>query len=245
MQNWIQILIILLAIGGPVLGRALQAIDKKQKARQRQKDQEAREFEALRTGRNTTEVQTRAPRATRQARTGNAARPISTDAAAPTATARNATQRMQELARKRQQQLEELRRRQRAAQHQAEGQTAQSGQSLPPKPDRPVNRPQAGQSARPTAKPARRPRPQVQAAQSRPLSQTKPPTNTLGPSSIHELAIDQHILHPATEAPGAAAAPVKLLGKQMSAEDWRRFIVARELLEPPLALRKGHGGSPL
>lgn len=241
MGNWIQILIILLAIGGPVLGRALQAIDKKQKARQRQKDQEARELEALRTGRNTTEVQSRAPRATRQARTGNAARTISTDAAAPTATARNATQRMQELARKRQQQLEELRRRQRAAQHQAEGQTAQSGQSLPPK----TGRPQAGQPVRPTAKPARRPRPQVQAAQSRPLSQTMPPTNTLGPSSIHELAIDQHVLHPATEASRAAAAPVKLLGKRMSAEDWRRFIVARELLDPPLALRKGHGGSPL
>jgi len=237
----IQILIILLAIGGPVLGRALQAIDKKQKARQRQKDQEARELEALRTGRNTTEVQSRAPRATRQARTGNAARTISTDAAAPTATARNATQRMQELARKRQQQLEELRRRQRAAQQQAAGQTAQSGQALPPT----ANRPQAGQPVRPKAKPARRPRPQVQAAQTRPLSQTKPPTNTLGPSSIHELAIDQHVLHPATEAPRAAAAPVKLLGKRMSAEDWRRFIVARELLEPPLALRKGYGGSPL
>ena len=245
MGNWIQILIILLAVGGPVLGRALQAIDKKQKARQRQKDIEARELEALRTGRSTTEVQTLSTQATRPARAGNAPRPAPAGSAGPTATARNATQRMQELARKRQQQLEELRRRQRAAQQQAAGQTAQSGEPLPQKPGRPANRPQAGQAPRPTAKAPRRPRPEVQAARTRPLSQTKPPTNTLGPSSIHELAIDQHILHPATEAPPAAAAPVKLLGKQMSPEDWRRFIVARELLEPPLALRKGYGGSPV
>jgi len=77
------------------------------------------------------------------------------------------------------------------------------------------------------------------------LSQTPPRSPTPRKSSIHELEINEHVLHPATEAPPAAVAPVAILGKQMTAEDWRRFIVARELLDPPLALREGHGGSSL
>ena len=237
MGNWFQILIIVLAVGGPVLGRVLQAIDKKQKARQKQKDLEARQLEALRTGRVSTETLPTAPRPGGQARPGRTVPTASTGSA----TARNATQRMQELAQKRQQQLEELRRRQRAAQQQAAGQTARSGPA--PTASRPANLPQAGQTGRPTAKPPRRAKPDPRMAQSRPLSQNAPPVSSLGPSSIQELMVDERVLHPSTEAPPSSASPVKLLGKRMSAEDWRRFIVTRELLDPPLALRRGFGGS--
>ncbi|MDQ7013110.1 MAG: hypothetical protein Q9O74_04355 [Planctomycetota bacterium] len=239
MGNWFNLVIILVAVGGPVLGRVMQEVDKKRKARQKQKDAEARELEALRTGRVSTEVRAGAispPRASTQPRRTQSARTLPTSPTTPAA--RNATQRMQELARKRQEQLNELRRRQQAARQRAAGK--------PPTPaGQPASRQRTAQP-RPTAAPAQKHAPLAQKSSGLRLRNQSPShTSTPRESSIHELSVSDRVLHPTTESAHAAAKPVKLLGKPMTPAEWRRFIVARELLDPPLALRQNQSGSPL
>ena len=258
MQSWVQIIIVVLAIGGPLLGRLLQTLEKQRKQRLVQRALEVQRHETLRTG-----VVAR-PRAT--------ASPT-----APTPAAPSATQRMQELARKRQQQLDELRRRQQSAR-----QTQGRSQQLPPAHTQGGSKPQG---PRPTGQPAYVPTVRS-SSQSNPLPPPRTPARTpagvpvrtparapqqvsrsrnpaLMPqpvrpaarpprivprteesdtpaTSIHELQIDPHVQHPCTEA---SVAPVEILGKTMDATDWRRFIIARELLDPPLALRQPGEGS--
>ncbi len=52
----------------------------------------------------------------------------------------------------------------------------------------------------------------------------------------HDLPIHTH---------ARTVAPVTLMGKTMTAQDWRRAIIARELLLPPLALRRPDEGGLL
>ncbi len=242
MGSWFNLVIILVAIGGPVLGRVLQEVDKKRKARQKQKDAEARELESLRTGRVSTEVRAGAispPRASTQPRRTQSARTQPTSPTSPTTpAARNATQRMQELAKKRQEQLNELRRRQQAARQRAAG-----------KPPTPAGQPASRQRTtqpRPTAAPAQKHTPLAQKSSGlRPRNQSPSHKSTPRESSIHELSVSDRVLHPTTEPAHVPAKPVKLLGKPMTPADWRRFIVARELLDPPLALRQNQSGSPM
>ncbi len=234
MGNWLNLLIILVAVGGPVLGRVLQEVDKKRKVRQALKDREARELEALRTGRVSTEVRTGT---TRPAPPANASRSRPTPAPIPTATTtpRSATQRMQELARRRQEQLDELRRRQQAARQRAAGK--------PPTPaSQPTSRQRASQPGPTAASTSQRPKPTQKRSGLRPRNQSPSHTSTPPKSSIHELPVSEHALHSTADPAKAAAKPVELLGKPMTPADWRRFIVARELLDPPLALRQQQGG---
>ena len=235
-MQWIQYIIIIIVIGAPVLGRALQALDKKQKQRQAAKEASIRRHEALRTGQITstpTRTQVSAGAATRT----------------PTQKPRTAAERMQELARKRQLQLEELRRRQQIArQQQAARQQAGRGapRSAPTQPGRqpipttPTARtthhhpqPTRGrQSHQPPTITSRRPAP-------RPIP--KPPKHVPLRESMH--TDETHDLPTASES--RTVAPITLMGKTMTAADWRRFIIARELLEPPLALRRPDEGQLL
>ncbi len=229
-MQYIQYLIIILVIGGPIIGRVLQALDKKQKQRKAEKEAATRQHEALRTGRTTTpSTQISIGRVTPA--------PTNTPTRAPT----SAAERMQELARKRQQQLEALRSRQQAArQQQASRQqpgrqptttTTQTARSPQGRPTQPPTRSPRRPAPRPTPKPTPRfvaPKP-------------APPKRVSLRESMH--ADDSHDLPLSTHS--RTVAPVTLMGKTMTAEDWRRFIIARELLQPPLAIRHPDEGQVL
>lgn len=264
-SSWVQYIIVILAIGGPLLGRVLQTLEKQRKQRLAQRALEVQRHEALRTGAVATPRATVTPQA------------IATPQATGTPPARSATQRMQELARNRQQQLDELRRRQQSAR-----QTQGRSQQLPPAHTQGGSKPQG---PRPTGQPAYVPTVRS-SSQSNPLPPPRTPARTptripvrtpvrapqqvarsrdqaLMPqpvrpaarpprvvprteesdtpaTSIHKLEIDPHVQHPCTEA---SVTPVQIMGKTMDATDWRRFIIARELLDPPLALRQPGEGS--
>ncbi|MCC7387224.1 MAG: hypothetical protein IT431_00500 [Phycisphaerales bacterium] len=257
MGNWIQILIVVLAIGGPAIGKALEAIHKQRQERERKKELEDSRREALRTGQPTAQIKvsTQAP-----------PQMVAKEGSQPAATAQ---ERIRELARKRQQQIEELRRRQQAAGQQ--GQQRQGPRpTTPPARSQPRATPAAGgrnqAPARPQSQtqplpPARTPpRPPVQ-PQPRPqvrqqtigmpppvrpiprrpqiVPQTEESDTTA--TSIHTLKAGPQMTRPSLEP---APAPVTIIGKAMTAEDWRRFIVAKELLDPPLALRR-HSNEPM
>ncbi|VAX40347.1 Polyhydroxyalkanoic acid synthase [hydrothermal vent metagenome] len=242
-MQWIQYIIIILVIGAPVLGRALQALDKKQKQRQAAKEASTRRHEALRTGQITsTPIKTQ----------------VSAGAATqtPTQKPRTAAERMQELARKRQLQLEELRRRQQIArQQQAARQQASRGtpRSAPTQPGRqptpttptvrttphhphhlhPHPQPTRGrQSHQPPTITSRRPAPRLI---------PKPPRHVPLRESMH--TDETHDL--STASASRTVTPITLMGKTMTAADWRRFIIARELLDLPLALRRPDEGQLL
>ncbi len=257
MQQWVQIIIVVLAIGGPLLGRVLQTLEKQRKQRLVQRALEVQRHEALRTGAVAAPRLTASPQAT--------ATPQATGAAP----ARSATERMQELARNRQQQLDELRRRQQSA-RQSQGRSQQlpaAGAKARPQGPRPTGQPAHVPTVRsssqsnplppprtpvrtPTGIPVRTPtRAPQQVSRSRnPALMPQPVRPAARPprvvprteesdtpaTSIHELQIDPHVQNPCTEA---SVAPVEILGKTMDARDWRRFIIARELLDLPLALR--------
>ncbi|MBK7403201.1 MAG: hypothetical protein IPJ41_00865 [Phycisphaerales bacterium] len=250
MQHWTQILVLVLAFGGPVLGGVLNWLKKQREARERQKKTQAAQLESLRTG-----------------------RPVgSTESARVSVQPRQQTaqERAAELIRRRQAQIEELRRRQQAARTAT---TGTRGQPSPPTTPRPGPA-RATPQARPTG-PARATNPQFQrpqkpqrnpqqpptiarnSAQSQPLPAARlsvdsvdrsvspsraQPVDDVAKSSIHELQVDPHVVHPATEG---SRPPVQVLGHRMTGADWRRFIVARELIDPPLSLRSpGEGPLP-
>lgn len=238
----IQILIIALAIGGPALGKALEAINKKRKEREDKRAAEVAQRESLRTGR---------PLAQASASTQTRSAPAVPPAAKPPMSAQ---QRMQELAKKRQQQIEELRRRQQAARQQAQQRQAprpttppQRSQPRPTAQQRPL--PQARQQQRPQSRPVARPQPTPSAGMPPPVRPAPRPARVVPrttisdtpATSIHKLQIDPHVEHSYTEA---AVVPVTIMGRTMDATDWRRFVVARELLDPPLAMRRP-GQGPL
>jgi hypothetical protein len=241
MNSWIQILIIVLAIGGPAIGKALEALNKQRQARERKKDEEDSRREALRTGQPTAQIKvsTQAP-----------PQMVAREGSQPAATAQ---QRIRELARKRQLQIEELRRRQQTA-----GQQGQQQQG--PRPTTPAARsqpraipgarpqsqtqplPPARTASRPPVQPQPRPQvrqqtfgmpPPVRPIPRRPQIVPQTEESDTPATSIHPLKVDPLVTRAET-----GTAPVTIIGKTMSAEDWRRFIVAKELLDPPLALRR-------
>lgn len=247
MGTYIQILIILIAIGGPVLGRVIQSLEKQRKIRQRQREVEARRLEALRTGRTSeTGGGTRIVSGATQAGGGTAegGRDM-----APSAGRGASTTRAQEIAQRRQEQLEALRRRQQTARDRAARPT-QSG----PQPTR-TTQGRPGPQRSPSPRPAQ-PRPgaargpgaagpgarQGAGGPGIPLTPVAPPSTP----PIKETEIDEYpITHTAIGAGSAYKSGAKarrgggsLLGEGMSASDWRRFIVAREVLSAPMALRR-------
>lgn len=245
-QQWINILIILLVVGGPILGRLLQWLGEQKKARERQRALEAARLEALRTGQPLDQVIIgKVPES-----------------------AQSPSERMQELARRRQEQLQELRRRQQQARQQgpvraqtrtapgpprpapmsrptlpgpqqAQRQRTPPGQT-PPRPQAPVRRPQTV-----------RPLPQQRGPAQAPPRPAPPPRLAPGPTQAPPPAVrPPPPATPATKAPveetaidnpqGRSLPPPRqatLLGEPMSAADWRRFIIAREVLGAPLAVR--------
>lgn len=239
MGGWANLIVVLLVIGGPIVGQIIQYAEKKRKERQRQRAIEAQQHEALRTG--------RAPGQAQATRTSGQAA---------------AAARMQELQKRRQQQLEELRRRQQAASQQSRRpqpagqrpttqpqarapqprptQTRQPTPTQPPRPT-PVGRPTPPRQPQPVRRP---PTPTAQPAARR--QRPAPPTAPIDGPTDAPVPAFQHLplgLGPEQGWGERAVAPVTLMGKTMTAADWRRFVVARELLDPPLALRRP-GESP-
>lgn len=243
-MNWVNLVIVLIAIGGPVLGRLMQTLEKQRKARQRQKEAEARRLEALRTG-----------RLGEQERVAVTISPVG---AGPNASPHNTADRMQELARKRREQLEELRRRQQAARQRTPTRAGPAGQTLPPQTGRPAPTVPGQQRQRPVRPPQQVPRqpqqrPQPHPQQRRPQGPPRPPQtrNERTPSPIRQPPaastppIEANAIEgspiarqglPVTEDQ-TGTARLSLMGRRMTPADWRRFIIGREMLGPPIALR--------
>jgi len=253
MQTWINILIFVLVIGGPILGRILQWLGEQKKAKDRERRLEAARLEALRTGRPVAEVL--------------GAQTAATTAQPPA----SPSDRVQELARRRQEQLQELRRRQQAARQQqtqartlpGPAQPRPGGVLRPPTPpQRPL--PRAGQPIPQRSAPrpgqpfpqrpgqrlpgAARPVPLPPKQRQRPPAPVPAPKPAQAPTEPEPVRAATPIAQaPAPQPPTAAplVGAVTILGHQMTPADWRRFVIAREILDPPLALREpGSGASP-
>ena len=161
-------------------------------------------------------------------------------------------------------QLEELRRRARARTSGPQGPIILIPGStgpivLQPGPRRPSTRPQAPARGTPAARPQARPakpaltpqqraelkRRQAQAQQSAEPSRKQPKPKAVPsreqPEFTHRTVPDAQPETPASRR----GEVIPVIGAGMSAADWRRAIIARELLSPPLALRDDDGAVSL
>lgn len=263
-MNWLQLLIPLLFIAGPIIGKTAEWMQKQKKLKAAEQGREAAELEALRTGPRpaprATRAQTRAP-ATVQTRTQTSGE--------------SAAERMRELARRRQEQLQEYRRQQQAT------------RTSPPRPPTPARTPQrvptrqqgrpAPTARPPTGQPTRRPQParppqpqpvpahnqgreklseSVHQIDRRPFDslapRQAPPSRRGTPAAAESVAKSAQIRK--TEIggnfPATTSTPKRthqsIFGAGMSPTDWRRMVIAREVLGPPIGLRKPgeQGGYP-
>ncbi|MBX3376110.1 MAG: hypothetical protein KF678_03805 [Phycisphaeraceae bacterium] len=224
--NWVHLVILIIFVGFSVISwvyRQLKEQAEKKKARDLL---EERKREMLRTGRDPGEV------------------------FVPPVMVSEEDQRRAEIAARREAQLAELRRR---AQLRQQGQVPRTipGSAGPTVP-RPTARPQ------PTARPkiqtqealqrgndlspprATAPRQTARAQTSRPTSAKKP---AVRPVVVEEEPVTQRLVPEQAEASRRVMSPV-VVGVPSTPEEWRRAIIANEILSPPLAVREGRAAVP-
>ena len=228
-----QILVILLLVGLPGLARLYQNLKEQAEKRRIEMELERRRIEALRTGRNPDSVS------------------VQVQAQVPPPQQRP---RLQDLAQKRQAQLEELRRRAQAraagsqTQTQAPAQVptripGSSGPTIPV----PTARPRPGR-AQPAPRPVpvaigpvpQRRRPKRKESRARAMDEiTRRKTGT----SIQDRKIEGGIAHSPIVEPVVSQLPVAQ-GPKTTAQ-WRQAIIAAEILGRPLAMRKPDPHDPM
>lgn len=224
---WLQILIMIVVIAGPALGAMFRKLREQQVRRQQQIARERQMLESLRTG-----------------------RPIGQESRGESASGEAS-----ELAKRRAQQLEELRRLQQARQAGTARQSpASPGQRNKPQAPQASSRAaearQAAERRRAKAEAQRRAKEQQeaiarQAAEAErqrraKVAQVTEPlaahANEEGDGNVHRLVHDVESIARQQKPAGGT------LGR-MKAADWRRALILREVLTPPLSVRKP-GGSP-
>lgn len=229
MNNWIQILIPVAVILGPLLGQLIKKLNEQAELKKIELERERVRDELLRTGRSPDGV---VVQATERARLP-APKPAPQGGAA-------ARTNLEEIARRRQAQLEELRRRQQAARVQP---------TVRPQPTVRAPAPPAGAPARSpiqAAPPTRRaqPAPRQQARPARPKG--KQPIRTIRPaggagpapsgySGPSTTLAQLGTLTNTSSVPAPARQPAMRLPGSVS--EWRRAIVLAEVLGPPVSLR--------
>lgn len=231
-RNWpINLLLFLIAVGFPALRAVLQAIARQREAAKAEVMKQKRVEEALRTGKGLDSADQSA---------------ISPSDA---------------LEARRRAQLEELRRRGRERKSGAvaripgstgptvpmprPGSAAPARSSLPPAPPvRPSGRPAAPArptpaAGRPGAKPTSGSRRQQQKQAARPV--LPPPQEE---AEVRRLVPDSPISSPAALPPAGAVSDGSPETPVALAADWRRALIMKEVLDPPLALRAEAEGRP-
>jgi hypothetical protein len=270
--NWLQLISIIAVVGLSALSWIFQKLAEQAQKKKQRDLAEKRELEHLRTGREHAGAAASSPQVQN-----------------PEQTTITGISRQQELAAKRQAQLEELRRRQqdRLMRNQREQSTrpapvaneqrprpaqrpqrAAAGGTPPivfipgssgpivvtprrpgppqrPVPaQRPVSAQRPGQPPR-SARPAPAQRPSArQRPQQRPIQQQRPERASetrnvdTGESDTHRLLVDSPVANEIKSLPQPGSEPiVARIGAPKTSEEWRKAIIARELLAPPLAVR--------
>lgn len=233
-MSWLQFLLPLALLLAPVIGQLVKKAKELHEANQAEQTQARLRAESLRTGRGSVETASTATARTpvAQAQGGAAAR-----------------SNLEEIARRRQAELQELRRRQMAARGQSAPQPQAPTQQAPARvrlqstsqapPRRPVAQPVPQRTAQPRQSPARqqRTRPQPDQPARRRLSKTNPAEakqeNRLGTRQLGRLAS----LEPQEVPREPVARPVQV---PTSMEGWRQAIVVSEILARPVSMRSGH-----
>jgi len=260
-MNWVQIIIVILAIGGPAIGRAAQVLGERAKKRQEEKDREQAFESSLRTGR----VSSTASRTPQRV------------SAQKTTASRNEilAQKREELLKKRRQQLQKLKEHQLKALQLQKAQKQASAQRAGPFAEsvsKPASSTQPRTSSR--AKPA-----EISTQQVRPQTSQRSPTrkghrpparayqdgpeihridpvghkhsrlSDIEPFEIHESNLQAHestlharmrVSHPRTEDTDSFIADAPrhpFLDMPSTPAAWRRYVIARELFNAPIALR--------
>ena len=254
-MNWIQIIVVILAIGGPAIGRAAQVLGERAKKRQEEKDRQQAFESSLRTGR-VSSTASRTPQ------------PVSAQKTTPSRSEILAKKR-EELLKKRRQQLQELKRRQlealqqQKAQKQASAQAQRSGRAssaqprtaMPSRLSRVVQQ-QVQQQTGQRNKTSKGPRPAANVYRDGPVIHRIDPVghthsrlSDIEPFEIHESNLQAHestlrarmqVAHPRTEDTDSFIADAPrhpFLDLPSTPAAWRRYLVARELLDAPIALR--------
>lgn len=225
-QNWIQILVVLVMILGPAFGKMLQVAQKKAAEAKRRTDIERRRELELRTGRDAAGATIRAT-----------PQPEAKPDAEPTP---ERTVLLEEIARRRQEQIEAMRRR-------AEGKGAPTAGG-PPRPAPTPARPQRPPSKRPST-----PRPPQHATQRAPQrakpTNDRPARQATAPAPRPARPTGQPVVKPrpvSTPAATLSALPVTtrsaaadaILGPQgQRGSAWRRAIILNEILSRPVGDR--------
>ncbi len=230
-RNWQSLLLFLIAVGFPVMRAVLQAIARQREAAKAEQMKQKQVEESLRTGKGIEPTDQQPP---------------------PPADALEARRRAQ---------LEELRRRgrERAAGAMARipgspgptvpmptrpGRTAPARSPVPP-PVRPTARqtppsrpaPTAG---RPVPKPSAASRRQQQKQSARP----SPPPPRVEEAEVRRLVPDAPISSLTTLPPARAASDGSPEVHVAFVADWRRALILKEILDPPMALRDESDGGP-
>ena len=236
-QQLIRLVIIAIFIGGPIVGKILDHLKKQAAEQRRRRLEQAKRDEILRTGREPEASVS----ALARAQLGNVGVSI------PTAPRTATEARQRDLAERRQQQLEELRRRRAARTTEGAPTTRPQTQSRPPvqpkaRPQAPVPQrasmpaPRPGQVQRREFESQRTPRPQ-QGPTARPRPEG--PRTTGGKAAPRPAA--QEPPHARGQMQADTTEPVSLpdpiADLPRSVAEWRRVIVAREVLGPPVSLR--------
>lgn len=243
-MSWLQILIPVLFVLGPVLGQIIKKINEQAELRRIEMERQRIRDEMLRTGRAPAEAQSRES-------TRSAPRPTPQGGAA-------ARTNLEEIAKRRQAQLEELRRRQQAARAQASARPTPARPVPPTAPGRPgpqahptpQPRPTAGPTPQARPQPVRRPAPPAQRrpAPTRSAPTPRRPSRSRTPEVVPPAAIRKRqrrlgevggLGSIEVVAPPTAATPTPVRIPRTT-DAWRRAIVLSELLAPPVSLRDGH-----
>jgi len=236
-MNWVQLIVVFLAIGGPILGRIAQAVNDRAKARKLEQQRQRAIAEALRTGRVS------AP---------SGPQPFdSTPATTPTQSQRERlAQRREELLARRRAQLQALKRKQLENRRQQEARL-RAHRETTKAPHRTGASTRASRQTRhqqPIQTMVVDPDgPEIHRID--PVGHTHSRLSHIKPFEINESHLQaveptvhasKRVAHPVTEDDSPEiprAVRHSFLDLPSKPRDWRKYLIARELLNPPIALR--------